>query len=299
MDIENYKDQVKQRVGNIQLRTILFSVMIIATLVIYFFINATFSDEVNWVDLAFLIAIQILGHFIYFPEGERFGTKKKEFIDNRKAYNDKAQQINKEHKFGDLRDYCVYEFEKRKTHYIENECNFIGITVKQLEIFKEYTENQIKELETYEYEIEEGKSQLIIFNKAKRKRLYKLLFKPLPVEENKPETIMSGIENDGYSSIHNQNPSYVKRAYITKILLALVLSTILAYIGITGRDGISIAEVFKIFMFAFTLFSTAITSFISGEKATSVFQNNFYLQLATFIDEFLECANKKEKSNCD
>lgn len=282
---QEMKEQVVKRFTSIRLRTIMFTMTIITTLVIYFFIQATFKEAINWVDLVFLIVIQILTHFLYFPDGEVFGTKDEIFINNRKTYNKQAEDITQKRKFERLREFCKVEYEQRKERYILKECSFIGITLEQLEIFKEYTEKQIKGIETFEYQ-KDNKSHLIVFNKHKRKKLYNLLFKPLPIEENKPETIMSGIENNGYSAIHDTSVSYTKKSYVSKILMSLVISTFLAYIGVTARDGITIAEVFKIFMYGFTLVSTAITAFVAGEKATKVYKNNFYLQLSTFINEF-------------
>lgn len=291
METQDIKQQVTKRFTSIRFRTLAFTITIISTLVVYFFIQATFKEAINWVDLVFLIVIQILTHFLYFPDGELFGAKDEIFIGNRKTYNDQAREITVKRKFDRLREFCKVEYEQRKERYLLNECAFIGITLQQLEIFKEYTEKQIKEIETFEYTKDEEK-RLIIFNKHKRKKLYNLLFKPLPIEENKPETIMSGIENNGYSAIHDTSVVYTKKSYVSKILLSLVVSTFLAYIGVTARDGITVAEVFKIFMYAFTLISTAITSFVAGEKATRVHKNNFYLQLSTFIDEFI-CWDEK------
>ena len=291
METQDIKRQVTKRFTSIRFRTLAFTITIISTLVVYFFIQATFKEAINWVDLIFLIVIQILTHFLYFPDGELFGAKDEIFVGNRKTYNEQAREITAKRKFDRLREFCKVEYEQRKERYLLNECAFIGITLQQLEIFKEYTEKQIKEIETFEYE-KDGEKRLIIFNKHKRKKLYNLLFKPLPIEENKPETIMSGIENNGYSAIHDTSVSYTKKSYVSKILSTLVVSVLLAYIGVTARDGITVAEVFKIFMYAFTLISTAITSFISGEKATRVHKNNFYLQLSTFIDEFI-CWDEK------
>jgi hypothetical protein len=294
METQDIKQQMGKRLMSIRLRTLVFTATILSTLVIYFFIQATFKEMINWVDLIFLIVIQILTHFLYFPDGEEFGTKNEIFTQNRKSYNEKAKIITSQNKFERLREFCKFEYEQRKERYILNECAFIGITVEQLEIFKEYTEKQIKKLETFEYE-KDGNPHLIVFNKTKRKKLYNLLFKPLPIEENKPETIMSGIENNGYSAIHDTSISFTKKSYISKILLSLVISTFLAYIGVTSRDGITVAEVFKIFMYISTLISSAIMAFVMGEKATKVYKNKFYVNLTTFIDEFI-CWDAKTQS---
>ena len=110
---------------------------------------------------------------------------------------------------------------------------------------------------------------------------------------------MSGIENNGYSAIHDTTVSYTKKSYISKILMSIVFSVVLAYIGVTARDGVTIAEIFKIFMYIFTLVSTAITAFVAGEQAIKVHKNNFYIKLSTFIDGFEDWMIKKNKSNCD
>ena len=77
---------------------------------------------------------------------------------------------------------------------------------------------ELQSFETKEIVNGEEKSRLIFFSKHKRKILYNLIFKPLPVEKNYPETIMSAVENNGNKAIKDGSISYKAQSYIRKIL---------------------------------------------------------------------------------
>ena len=124
--------------------------------------------------------------------------------------------------------------------------------------------------------------------KNKKKKLYNLIFKQLPVEPNHPETIMSAIENNGTKAVKDGSVAYKTHSYIRKILQAVVIGGIFAYIGYTVRDGIGIAEIVQIFMYLTSLFSAAVMSFSSGETCSKVYKSHFYVDLVNFIDGFNE-----------
>ena len=141
----------------------------------------------------------------------------------------------------------------------------------------------------------EEKSRLIVFSKYKKKLLLDLLFEPSPVEENYPETIISAVENDGNKAIKDSSISYKKRSYIRKVLLAVVVGGIFAYIGYTVRDGFGWVEIVSICMYLTTLLTTAVTAFTSGETCSKVYKSHFYLDLANFIDGFNEWNYRQPK----
>jgi hypothetical protein len=151
--------------------------------------------------------------------------------------------------------------------------------------------------ETKEIVNGEEKSRLIFFSKHKRKILYDLIFKPLPVEKNYPETIMSAVENNGNKAIRDGSISYKIHSYIRKILTAVVVGGVFAYIGYTLRDGFGFAQVVQICMYITTLFTTAVMAFSSGETCSKVHKSHFYLDLANFIDGFNEWNSKQPKGN--
>ena len=291
-----YTKTIKDRASTIRLRTWTLTLAITVTLVFYFLVQVSTKQIINPVDFVFLCIVQIITHCLYFPDGDLYGQKNQSFIDNKTAYNDKASEINQHRRIGKLREYCKVEYEERKQRYILNECGAIDITIDELNILKQLGEKEIKHLKKYEFKYmvttedgsQEEQSKLIFFSKVKRKKLYDLIFKELPVEPNHPETIMSAVENNGTKAVKDGSVAYKTHSYIRKILQAVVIGGIFAYIGYTVRDGIGIAEIVQILMYLTSLFSTAVMSFSSGETCSKVYKSHFYVDLVNFIDGFNE-----------
>ena len=289
------RQSIKSRTATIRLRTWTLTLAIIVALCFYLLVNVGFRAGLNPIDFCLIVVLQVILYCLYFPEGELFGQKSTTFIANKKTYNEKATMINQRHLIGSLREYCKIEYERRKKEYIANECGHLGITIEELEMLKTKTPKEIKELETWEVEYKDG-NKLIIFDKGKRRRLAKLLFKELPVEENHAETILSAVENNGNHAIKDQSLSYKTRSYIKKFLIALVVGGIFAYIGYTLRDGIGLPEIVSIISYTCTMFTTAVMAFTSGEKCSKVYKNNFYVELYNFIDGFFEWVKIPEET---
>lgn len=281
-------EQVKKRVGTIRIRTWTLTLAIIMCLVFYFLVSIATNQTISWIDFLFLAAIQIMTHCLYFPDGDLFGQKDERFLANRKAYNQKASEININKRFEKLREFCKVEFETRKQRYIENEIAVIGVTQEEFEKLKQMSQKEIKHLTKWE---NDGK--IMFFNKFKRKKLYALIYKKLPIEMNQPETIMSAVENNGIKAIHDSSITYRAGSYIFRVLKATLIGAIFAYISYTLRDGVGFTEIVSIVMYLTSLFSTAVLSFSSGEKCSKVHKSRFYLDLSNFIDEFNEW-NKSE-----
>lgn len=295
-----YVNATKQRFETVRLRTWTLTLAILISLALYIVVNVSTRQSINWVDFVLLCTMQIVVHSLYFPDGDIFGQKDTAFISNKGAYNKKANEINEHKEIANLRKYCNFEFEERKQRYIQNQCGLIGITVEELELLKQHDEKYILELQSFETkEIVNGeeKSRLIFFSKHKRKILYDLIFKPLPVEKNYPETIMSAVENNGNKAIRDNSISYKIHSYIRKILTAVVVGGVFAYIGYTLRDGFGFAQVVQICMYITTLFTTAVMAFSSGETCSKIHKSHFYLDLANFIDGFNEWNSKQPKGN--
>lgn len=297
---ENYSKKLMNATGHrlitIRFRTWALTIAIIITLGFYLLVDVITKQTISLVDFILLVVVQIIVHSLYFPDGDLFGQKDKAFIANKSAYNEKATEINLNRQISKLREYCKFEFEERKKRYVVNQLGKLELTENEFELLKEKSEKDIKTLECFEFkEVVNGeeKSRLIFFSRHKRKILYNLLFKPLPVEENYPETIMSAVENNGNRAIRDGSIGYKVRAYIRRILKAVVVGGIFAYIGYKVKDGVGWAEIVSISMYLTTLFSTAVLSFSSGENCSRVYKSHFYLDLSNFIDGFNEWNNVK------
>ena len=284
-------NEINARISTIRFRTWSLTLILVVCLVFYYLVNVIFNNIINFVDLIFIALIQVLTHSIYFPDGDLFGQKNSTFITNRKSYNDLANTINENHLFGKLREYCKIEFEERKQRYIENECSIIGITLEEFEELSKLSKREIKKLSKREIN-----GKYLSFSKEKRKRLYNLIFKVLPVKPNSPEYIMSAVENEKDGAIHNKANQYKLKVYITVFLKAFLVGLLFAYIGYTLRDGIGFAQIVSISMCLCSLFSTAVLSFSKGEKYSKIYLSNFYLELSMFITGFLESVNFIDKN---
>lgn len=295
-----YVKATKQRFVTIRLRTWTLTLAIIISLALYLLVNVTTRQSINWIDFMLLCVMQIIVHCLYFPDGDLFGQKDSAFISNKTAYNNKASLVNENREIASLREYCDFEYEERKERYILSQCSIVGITIEELETLKQKPEKDILEMDKFETkEIIGGKekSRLIFFSKHKRKILYNLIFKPLPVEKNCPETIMSAVENNGNKAIRDGSISYKAHSYIRKFLTAVVVGGIFGYIGYTLRDGFGFEQFVQICMYVTTLFTTAVMAFTSGETCSKVHKSHFYLDLANFIDGFNEWNSKKSQKN--
>lgn len=298
MGKDGYVSAAKQRVSAIRLRTWTLTLAIVVTLVFYFLVTITTKQSLSWIDFLLLCTCQIVCHSLYFPDGDLFGQRDEVFVANRTAYNDKATAITKDKNIAKLREYCKVDFAERKNNYILAECGVIGITPDELEMLKQKSEKEIKHIKSFSVkEIVDGeeREKLIVFSSVKRKHLYNLIFKPLPVEENHPETILSAIEHNGNKAIKDGSTAYRRHSYIRKIMQAVIVGGVFAYITYTVRDGVGLAEIVQIIMYLTTLFTTAVMAFTSGESCSKVYKSHFYLELSNFLDAFNEWNAKPHK----
>lgn len=289
MEKKDFVGKVKNGSSTIRLRTWTLSVAIIGAIILYFLVQVGFDNEVNFVDLLFLSTIQIVVHFLYFPDGDLFGQKAPVYVSNKNTYNDKATEITENGRVGKLREYCVIEYNRRRQLYIATVCGHIGIEVKDYERLMQLPQEEVKHLKSVETA---GKT--IYLTKKRRKWLYDLIFEPLPVETNDPETILSATEERFGAAVNDESVHYRKKQNVKRVIQSFVVGTALAYIGYTSRDGITLAVIVKTVVNLVSVFTTAVMSFSRGETCSSVYRNRFYVKLSNFIDGFNEWRKQEE-----
>lgn len=300
MEEKDFKKKVKSRVSAVRLRAIVVTIGIIFGLILYIFVNLITKQAMSWIDFCLLIVLQYLVYATYFPEGELYGERDEKYIKNKDAYNDKATLVNEEHKINKLREFCKVDYQRRIQTYIENECGALDITLEELEQLKVLKEEEFVKIKkekqysfkTYDEKGEVKSEKIMPISKHKYKRLYNLIYKPLPVEENHAETIMSAVENNGYKAISNGSKSFKSINFILKAFQVVLTAVILAYIGYQARDGVGLEEIFRMFMYLFTIVANATTAYTTGETCTKVYKTRFYIDLSNFIDEFREWEEK-------
>ena len=290
MEKKEFVGKVKSGTHTIRVRTWTLSVAIIGAIILYFLVQVGFDSEVNLVDLLFLSTIQVVVHFLYFPDGDLFGQKAPVYVSNKNTYNDKATEITENGRVGKLREYCVIEYNRRRQLYIATVCGHIGIEVKDYERLMQLPQEEVKHLKSVETA---GKT--IYLTKKRRKWLYDLIFEPLPVETNDPETILSATEERFGAAVNDESVHYRKKQNVKRVIQSFIVGTALAYIGYTSRDGITIAVIVKTVVNLVSVFTTAVMSFSRGETCSSVYRNRFYVKLSNFIDGFNEWRKQEEE----
>ena len=280
-------DGVKKRATSIRLRTYILTTTILITLIFYILVNVMTKQAIGWVDFCLLVSVQTIIYLSYYPDGELYGMKDKKYLQNYTAYNEKANKLNAEHKIEKLRAYCKYNYEKRLERYINNECGALNITQEEYEALKQKTPEEIKHLKVFEFD-----GKLFHFTRHKRRRLYNLIFKPLPVQPNKAETIMSAVERSGNGAVQDESPAFKRKMFTIKAFQILGFALLLAYIGFTLKDGVGIPEIVQIFMYLTTMITNAVTAYTTGEQTTKIYKTRFYVDLSNFIDGFNEWCDK-------
>ena len=280
---------VKARVKIIRLRTWTLTITITALLILYIFVTLAINSKIEWIDFAITAGIQISTHFAYFSDGERYGQTDDDYVKARQSYNDNAARIMAESTVEELREYCEVDYGQRKKDYISDACGAIGISVAEFEEISKLPEKEIRKIKTFE-----SKSRIVYFDRAKRKALVKLIFGKNPVEKNQPATILSAVDRDYVTAIKDGSNFYRKATHATKLFKSIVIGGILAYIGYNMRDGLSYAAVIKSCVFIGSMITTAVSSYIAGEKASREYRKQFYLELALFIDAFFSWVGLKK-----
>lgn len=284
---KNYSKEMKARVKIIRLRTWTLTLTILALLVLYIFVTLSIKSSIDWIDFAIAAAIQISTHFAYFADGERYGETDKHFISTRDAYIKSVSLITTESTVEKLREYCEVEFQQRKDDYLNDMCNRLDISREDLCEITKLSAKKIRHLKQWDTKT----NGTVYFNMEKRAILRKLVFGANPVQKNQSSTIMSAVDRDYTESIKNGQKVYKKGVNIFKgFIKPIMLGGILAYITYNMRAGLSFAAIIKSCVFIGSMITTAVSSYIAGEKSTRDYKMQFFVELATFIGDFFSWA---------
>lgn len=271
---------------SLRARTLTLTFALTTCIVFYCLMQWVITGNVDLVSLIISGIIQILTHFAYFDDGKINGERDTAFIANKKAYNTNANKVNENNKFSDLKTYCQKEFDERKQRYLNAKFSYLGISEADYMQLKQFSEKEIKSLKTFK-----NQNTTICFTRKKRTVLYNLIFKPLPIEPNEPEFIMSAISFDKSKGIKDKSVVFERVTHIQVVLKATIFALFIAYIGISFRENFSWESIVEIVYLIVVMIYTAIFSFSSGEKYTKIYKSNFYNELTMFLDGFFESIN--------
>lgn len=286
-----YVDKNKVKLKVIRLRTWSLTLVLFTTIILYFALYIGFSwrfTSRTLIDISFLAILQILSQCLYFPEGDLFGQRDKTYIANKDYYNKNATMIVRDGHITKLREYCKFEYEERKKRYIIGELSKINLTEYEYSLFKEFKPKEFKRIQELKY-MQGEEEKVIILSRLRKKVLYALLFKELPVKENQPETIMSATEKDIYKGIKDGSVTYKKVSYGRRIFQSVFIGTFLGFIGYTVMGKGNVQErIMQAFVYICSVLSTCVIAYNSGENCSKVYKNAFYVDLSNFIDNFFE-----------
>lgn len=293
--MEKIKDAamgVKDRAISLRLRTLILTGMIVLMLILYCIVQIVLNQRINVVDMIIIGIIQILSFTAYYPEGQNYGNVNKVFVNNKKAYNDKANYVNNQQLQERLGEYCEYEYKKRKNEWYENQCGILGISVDELEKIKQsYTEQEIKRLESITTKrTVQGEEQDVVvhFGKKQRKRLHSLLFNPCPVEKNEADAILAACEIQREKRIIDGSLSNTSTNIKVFVIRAAMMMVFIGYLGYALRDGFSFANIMQFGMFFGTMVGTSVTAYTQGETNIKTYKNRYYVELSNFLSGFFE-----------
>lgn len=282
----------------IRLRTITLTILVVGVLALYLLVKAYFKDEISWIDFIVLTLITIIMHCAYYPDGELNGQRDERYTTNHKAYNDKAELINKKRQIFHLTEYCKVDFKNRKRDYVETKCGYLEITPEILNrIRNRYSYKEIKKAD-YIF-INEEETERYFLSHYKRKTLKGLLFEELPVGYNSPETILSAKETSSSKAIQDDSKRFKYISYASRIMTALIIGLIFAYVGFSAKDGFGLADACKLMIYLTSMVATAVFSYSSGEKAMKILKADFYIALCNFIEKFFVWLLEDKHINID
>ena len=272
---------ISERVMVVRLRTWALTITTTVLIVLYIFVTLSIRGALSLIDFIFTVAIQITTHFAYFPDGEQFGEKDAGYIGAKDAYDKNANAIIEQNFVHRLREYCEFEYEERKREYITTKCGEIGVSYDEFCELKKKSKEEIDALDFFEY----GGNK-IFFTKRRKKLLKNLIFDDLPVKPNAPDVILSAVDRDPTAPIKDESAPYKKTTHGITFFKVIVAGLILAYIAYGARDGITLSAVVKAVVFLWSMVSSAVTSFIEGEKASRELKKKFFVELTVFIGKF-------------
>lgn len=273
-----------------RIRTFILTLGLVASLIFYFLVSTVFKKTMDWIDFIMLASVQIIMHFLYYPDGELNGEKDEAYDSNKKEYNRKANLVNDKRQVKRLESFTKVDFENRKRIYIQTQLGYIGLDLNDYE----YLLNHMQEIDLKAKSLQIN-GRLITLKKYNRGILKHLLYKKLPVEINSVNTIMSANESIAEGKIKDRSKTYTLIMHVKKIITATLVGGFLAYVGYTRKDNFGLEDFVMLMIDLTSMLATAVLSYSSGEVATKKYKCEFYVELSLFLSNFFEWLLTEEK----
>lgn len=283
-NIEVKGARIKYKSTIIRIPTILFSFLMIGTLTIYFLVSVQFGSNLDWANFILLGTMEVATFYLYYPDGQLKGQISDRYINNKQAYNSKASKVNAKRQVKNLQAYCIVEYKERIKEHIETELGYCDLDYNDYVYLKSHISEQIlKRSKSIEID-----GKMVYLDKHKKKRLYALLFKKMPVNPNNSRTILSAVESNSQSAIVDGSKKDKTNAQIRMVFKVLSIALFSGYMVVNNRDGLTLTAIAQLVMDLFAIFLIAIVSYMQGENNQKTYKANFYMDLSIFLDNFYE-----------
>ena len=284
VEVNLSKNRVRVHNTILRVPTILFTFLMVGTLVIYFLVSVSFGSTLDVPNFILLGTMEVVTYYLYFPDGQLKGQNSDRFINNKTSYNTKASKVNQKRQIKNLQEYCIVEYKDRIKEYIETQMGYCDLDYNDyLWLRDNMTYSQFKHCKEI---VVNDKS--VYLDKSKRKRLKNVLYKKLPIEANNSRTILSAVETNSQAAIRDQSKKDKMFSQFRMALKVLSIAFFSGYMLVTAKDGFNMTTLAMFVLDLFAIMVVAITSYMQGEINQKTYKANFYMDLAIFLDNFYE-----------
>lgn len=284
VEVNLSKNRVRVHNTILRVPTILFTFLMVATLVIYFLVSVSFGSTLDVPNFVILATMEVVTYYLYFPDGQLKGQTSERFINNKSSYNAKASKVNQKRQIKNLQEYCIVEYRDRIKEYVETQMGYCDLDYADY-LFLKDTLSYERFKKSKELNVNE---KMIYLDKSKKKRLKKVLYSKLPIDANNSRTILSAVETNSQSAIHDSSKKDKAFSQVRMALKVLSIAFFSGYMLVTAKDGFNLTTVAMFVLDLFAIMVVAITSYMQGEINQKTHKANFYMDLAIFLDNFYE-----------
>lgn len=239
-------------------------------------------DRSFWTTTAVGTLLSFLIYIIWLPPAKAKATEVPKFKNLKAAYDKNANMIISSQKFKELKSFCdLKNSERKKQIYMERLASVALNYEDYVNLYKILNRNEIKSLN---------------LTKKQKRLLIKLNEHGVGYIDIKPENIVSANSHVKLKKLKNTENLTQTLFMIAKVITSLAIATFLASIFVTGKDGVGIAEVTQLFLWATTMGMNIFSATSFGRKLVLTNRFNYYYELYLLCEEFNSYCNYKTEN---
>lgn len=261
------------------------TVLIAVTLILILF--TTISAEIQldrafWTTTAVGTLLSFLIYIIWLPPAKAKATEVPKFKNLKAAYDNDANLIISSQKFKELKSFCEEKNKERKKQLYMTKLAAVALD------YNDYLKNYQNK----------SRGEILSTNLTKKQKqlLIKLNEHGVNYVDIQPENIVSANSHVKLKKLKNTENIAQVLFMIGKIITSLAIATFLASIFVTGKDGVGIAEVTQLFLWATTMGMNIFSATSFGRKLVLTNRFNYYYELYLLCEEFNSYCNYKTEN---